>query len=434
MTAVAAVPAYVGKHTDLLGATPPGHRFGLYFPLWHRETWEIADKKGGKQRALKQVLPLGGEARQQLAAVRARQERLATMAGALTIESVSEAPFMTGVGMEHPLENGFAFLNPYGLPYLPGASVKGVLRQAAEALALDEGLNDRGGWDILAVWWLFGFDATSACLANPQSDAAKGLRAAIEAGSLDPELAKPFAPILDLIGGGEAQQRRQKIHRKGALAFWDVFPEPAGGTLAIDILTPHYAPYYQKGLPPADCYAPTPVPFLTLPPKSRFRFQVQFLDRAALPASLRERWRTLIEKAFDRAFAWHGFGAKTAVGYGQMQRVRESGAETMAPGAGPIPECQRSLPSPGTRVEAVLSGEKTRKGGWKALHEESGVIGPIQNTNDVPADKKPNDRVTLIVANRTDFRWPTNADEKRAAAAKGNTPSTGNSPRKIRRR
>ena len=37
--------------------------------------------------------------------------------------------------MEHPLENGFAFLQPYGLPYLAGSGVKGVLRQTARLLA-----------------------------------------------------------------------------------------------------------------------------------------------------------------------------------------------------------------------------------------------------------------------------------------------------------
>lgn len=417
MPAVAAIPAYVGKHSELLSATPPGHRFGLYFSLWNDQNWKIADKKGGKQRALKQVLPLGREATEQLTALRQRQSRLAEAASALTFDAESEAPFMTGVGMEHPLENGFAFLNPYGLPYLPGASVKGVLRQAAEALALEQGISDRGGWDIVTVWWLFGFDATSVCLEKPESDAAKALRAASDADTLDPELTQPFEPLTDLIGGGKAQERRRQIHRKGALAFWDVFPEPAGSSLAIDILTPHYALYYQKGMPPADCYAPTPVPFLTLPPASRFRFHVHFLDRPSLPASLRERWQTLIDKAFDRAFDWHGFGAKTAVGYGQMRPVLGGEEETKAAPAS-MPQTERQLPKSGTRIDAVLSERKTKKGGWMALHEESSIIGPIQNTNDVPADKKPGDRVTLMVFGRTDFRWPTEADEKRAAAPK----------------
>ncbi|HWO99019.1 MAG TPA: RAMP superfamily CRISPR-associated protein [Methylococcus sp.] len=53
----------------------------------------------------------------------------------LKLEATGVAPFTTGLGNEHPLENGFAFLNPYGLPYLPGSGVKGILRQAARELA-----------------------------------------------------------------------------------------------------------------------------------------------------------------------------------------------------------------------------------------------------------------------------------------------------------
>jgi len=77
-----------------------------------------------------------------------------------------------------------------------------------------------------------------------------------------------------------------------------------------------------------------------------------------------------------------------------------------------------NLPSAGDRVEAVLLEEKTKKEGWKAQHEPSGLSGPIQNSTDVPGDKKPGDRLTLIVAsaNRRGiaFRYPTPADEKRA--------------------
>ena len=68
----------------------------------------------------------------------ARQSELrATVAPSSLIhmEARSIAPFATGLGNEHPLENGFAFLNPYGLPYLPGSGVKGVVRRAAEELA-----------------------------------------------------------------------------------------------------------------------------------------------------------------------------------------------------------------------------------------------------------------------------------------------------------
>ena len=72
------------------------------------------------------------------------------------------------------------------------------------------------------------------------------------------------------------------------------------------------------------------------------------------------------------------------------------------------------LPQTGERVDAVLLDEKTKKGGWKAKHETSGLQGPIQNTAAVPSDAEPGQRVNLVVAsvNRREiaFRWPATGD------------------------
>jgi CRISPR-associated protein (TIGR03986 family) len=70
-----------------------------------------------------------------------------------------------------------------------------------------------------------------------------------------------------------------------------------------------------------------------------------------------------------------------------------------------------ALPKANEIVEAVLLEEKTKKGGWKAKHEASGLSGPIQNSKDVPEDKHPGDRVPLVVAyvkqKEIAFRWST---------------------------
>ncbi|MCS6799996.1 MAG: hypothetical protein NZ898_16020, partial [Myxococcota bacterium] len=72
-----------------------------------------------------------------------------------------------------------------------------------------------------------------------------------------------------------------------------------------------------------------------------------------------------------------------------------------------------ALPKVGDRVEATLLEERTKKGGWKARHEPSGLAGPIHNTADVPATEQAGRRLTLIVASVTSreitFRVPTDA-------------------------
>ncbi|HUT87430.1 MAG TPA: type III-B CRISPR module RAMP protein Cmr1, partial [Candidatus Heimdallarchaeota archaeon] len=76
----------------------------------------------------------------------------------------------------------------------------------------------------------------------------------------------------------------------------------------------------------------------------------------------------------------------------------------------------------GDYVEAILLEEKTKRGGWKAKHEPTSMVGPIQNTEDVPADKKPGDIVELRVQipkpHDFAFRWPTEQDRERDRQAK----------------
>jgi hypothetical protein len=56
-----------------------------------------------------------------------------------------------------------------------------------------------------------------------------------------------------------------------------------------------------------------------------------------------------------------------------------------------------SLPSAGDKVQCVLLGEKTRKGGWKAKLLNRGPDGPITNTADLPKTATPGQAVTLRV-------------------------------------
>ncbi len=343
--AVAAVPSYMGcDFTD----APPGHHFGLYFDVWDQH-WKIPDKE--KHGALKRVTALNDTSRTLLNGLRSRQKALADTIG----DSVwrwparSIAPFMTGLGNEHPLENGFSFLTPYGLPYLPGSGVKGVLRRAAEELTLGLYDGDTGGWDVVSLWWLFGFEPNSVYLTGPSDrmpptqreeaqhwqDAYRNpatrdaiphdrLEALIEA-TLNGEQRRryreqPFLLLDELL---DNQKLRDELRNRGALMFWDVIPESASGKLAVDIMTPHYGDYYQGDATPHDSGQPNPILFLTIPPGSCFEFFVQ-CDPAALPASLKNSWPILLKAAFQLAFEWLGFGAKTAVGYGAMQLDEEA--------------------------------------------------------------------------------------------------------------
>ncbi len=87
-------------------------------------------------------------------------------------------------------------------------------------------------------------------------------------------------------------------------------------------MTPH-GDYYQGKSTPHDAGKPNPIPFLAVPAGSAFRFVVGF-EQALWPKHLPQPadWKALLGRIFERAFDWLGFGAKTAVGYGAMERLK----------------------------------------------------------------------------------------------------------------
>ena len=109
----------------------------------------------------------------------------------------------------------------------------------------------------------------------------------------------------------------------------------------------------------------------------------------------------------------------------------------VAPSDGGQSGAVRRLPGAGERVPAVLLEERTKKGGWKARHEASGLQGPIQNTGDAPGDAEPGQRVDLIVASANPreiaFRWPTDRDSGPSRHA-GGGPTPDRRPRQHGRR
>lgn len=324
---IAAVPDYLGQDFK---DTSPGLRFGMYLTLWginrrssarlwtthdidyqvrgqNREEREV--KEENKVSALahaSRLTPADRKAQMELASRQAAATATIPEPALLRLDARAVAPFTTGLGNEHPLENGFAFLNPYGLPYLPGSGVKGVLRQATLELA-------SGAWGGTAGW---GVDQRYALQLNPQKTISLS--------------------AIDVLFGLESADGSTE-HVRGALTFWDVIPQIAGDSLLVEIMTPHQSHYYQQtqerksgdSTTPHDSGQPNPISFLTVPPDSRFTFIVtcdtQHLTRLApeLAASGEDgqpRWKALMRAAFEHAFEWLGFGAKTAVGYGAMQR------------------------------------------------------------------------------------------------------------------
>ncbi len=325
-------PDYMGGSSRTKTATP-GQQFNYFMDLWGKE-WKPL--KQGKETALEHIASSLSGFQEMSMALAQRQSRLAQLSPRIfAFEAINNAPMMTGMGLDHPLENGFAFLRPYGLPYLPGASVKGVLRVAAEELAL--GLDGKSDWNMWLVWLMFGLDQDSAGLIEGNTNdpdviqKEKNRRKTLlyewaENDIEDSEISRRVKQMTGFQSATTVQflqalaKKSSDIHAfRGGLDFWDVLI--LCSQLDIDILTPHQTDYYQKGGAPHDCGQPVPNPFLVVAPKSRFRFHIQangLLHQNATAELTTPKLQSLLQELMQYACNWLGFGAKTSLGYGAM--------------------------------------------------------------------------------------------------------------------
>ncbi|QFU02558.1 RAMP superfamily protein [Halomonas sp. THAF5a] len=196
-----------------------------------------------------------------------RQAALMAHRGGRQCAFSSRWHFATGLGLPHPVENGLLFHPTLGVPYLPGSSVKGLVR----------------------AW-------------------------------IEQHLAEPEAALKRIFGSRSKDPAASDEFVAGEVLFFDALPvEPV--SLVIDTMTPHMGQWYEQGAEqpgiretlPADWHDPVPVPFLAVKQTSlAFPFAPR-VRRDDTPALL-----ALVEEMLERAL-WHaGAGAKTAAGYGSF--------------------------------------------------------------------------------------------------------------------
>lgn len=355
----------------------PGHRFSAFFDIWN-ESFGL--NKEDKITALNKCCALPDASKKQVDALIARQQQMIEQLpenARLSFSCTSAAPFATGLGNEHPVENGFSFLSPYGLPYLAGSGVKGVLRRAAEELILANEAN----WTWLDIWWLFGFEGPTGGLWERESAYYSQYRQQLEQLAEHPDLAEFISRICNKADATrfKADKRffltqlqdnkslRQSISFRGTIDCWDVLPNPANGRLVVEVMTAHHSGYLQDGNTPHDSEQPNPIPFLAVPAKSDFNFHFH-CHLSRLPEAIASHWQALLTAAFEHACNWLGFGAKTAVGYGAMETdslkalLKEARSEKLTVVAQEIKwEGVTVNYSPGNSEVSVMNGSQQAK-------------------------------------------------------------------------
>jgi CRISPR-associated protein Cmr6 len=212
----------------------------------------------------------------------------------LEIETVKLSPLtvdwrlIVGLGAESVYETSMTLHHIYGIPYIPGQAVKGVLRS----------------WLILEHF-------------TENKDGEFDLKKAEDRALGDPGFRRIF---------GAPEQNNLKACR-GEIVFFDAFPTHLNkDSIQPDIMNPHYGPYYDNAKqPPADYHNPVPVTFLTVV-NTTFEFFVGFKPLNAKTAEIQggefdgTTPLSLVQKLLPAALSEHGLGAKTAVGYGYFSQ------------------------------------------------------------------------------------------------------------------
>ncbi len=266
------LPLYQGaQHPQPSAHSHRGLWFERFADLYSGPTWEVEDQR--KQEWLEEISSgdCGDDAQLRERAWRTL-DLVTALGGRARVFRVCWR-FVTGLGLQHPLENGFAWHPTLGVPYLPGSGLKGLL----------------GAWL-----------ATSG---EPEDEE----RRRSWLGTRDP-------------GDTEAPERA------GDLLLFDALPIKTVN-LKPDVMTPHFGKWYERGQDvsrvdqhdriPGDWHEPVPVPFLTV---ERALFLIAVAPR---PRAVADLDLNLVLNRVSQALDLLGAGAKTAVSYGRLREAKE---------------------------------------------------------------------------------------------------------------
>ncbi|MBF0201031.1 MAG: type III-B CRISPR module RAMP protein Cmr6 [Desulfamplus sp.] len=238
--------------------------------------WSLLDNQITHAVVLKNAQPL-------LERFHDRQSRcLESFAGlgseVMEISARSITPLLTGIGEASPTEVGMGFHRNMGIPFLKASSIKGAVRYAY-------------------------------CVNFARNNPDKVMDGSIDESRVD--------GLKELFGSLDTNDGF-----RGGFAFMDCcsvdVPE-----LKMDIMNPHHGDYYQNknNRGPIETESPVPIKFLVVKKGQEYKFRGYFITQGA------KEYRRELMDAFETALTLLGLGAKTAVGYGRFDTIRDTSPE-----------------------------------------------------------------------------------------------------------
>ena len=197
-------------------------------------------------------------------AFRFRHDTLSAVAVPKTFAALQ--PLAVGLGNSNVIETGLALNHVYGMPILPGSSIKGITAHYCSEI--------------------FGAIDSDYRGPNPESPL------------------EPAGRIYEALFGKIEPEKEQEA---GLLRFYDawIVPESVSRCFVQDVMTPHHG---------NDFADPTPINFLTV----QGSFEI-FIGCADLEAD--RKWIDFAFGLVEEALKNYGIGGKIRAGYGKMKMV-----------------------------------------------------------------------------------------------------------------
>ncbi len=202
-----------------------------------------------------------------------------------------------GAGYPSFIENGFMFHHVYGIPYVPGETLKGLAR-AVFILSMAEAIKG---------------ETKLSKIEEELSEEVEGISY---------QIPKKINIILDNYTIENPVETFRKIfgskERRGQVIFFDAYPvefKPSEHFEA-DIMNSHYGDYYQSGKAPADWLNPNPIHFLALKEGIVFEFSLGLAPLEPMEDNEEKLLLATAKKLLEVGLKNFGVGNKKRKGYG----------------------------------------------------------------------------------------------------------------------
>jgi CRISPR-associated protein Cmr6 len=202
-----------------------------------------------------------------------------------------------GAGYPSFIENGFLFHHVYGIPYIPGETLKGLAR-AVFILSVAEALKG---------------ETKLSKIEEELSEEAEGIFH---------QMLDRINIVLDNYTIENPVETFRKIFgskkRRGQVIFFDAYPAYFNPSehFEADIMNPHYGRYYKADEAPADWLSPTPIHFLALKEGVVFEFNLGLAPLEPMGDNEEKLLLETVKKLLKVGLENFGVGSKKRKGYG----------------------------------------------------------------------------------------------------------------------